>query len=67
MPSASRRLTVPACGSWGCPALTDRADGLSGYLPEILLPGSRFEFGGAAARAGGIAELAGKVAEHFTE
>jgi hypothetical protein len=25
--------------SWGCPALTDRADGLSGYLPEILLSG----------------------------
>ena len=22
---------------WGCPALTDRADGLSGYLPDVLL------------------------------
>jgi hypothetical protein len=24
---------------WGCPALTDRADGLSGYLDEFLLSG----------------------------
>ena len=32
---------------WGCPALTDRADGLSGYLPEVLLSGGGFVFGGA--------------------
>jgi hypothetical protein len=26
-------------GVWGCPALTDRADGLSGYLLQVVLSG----------------------------
>jgi hypothetical protein len=41
-------------GAWGCPALTDRADGLSGYLPEVLLSGSGFVFGGAAIAEGAV-------------
>jgi hypothetical protein len=34
--------------------LTDKADGLSGYLPEVLLSGCRFEFGGAAVAQGAV-------------
>jgi hypothetical protein len=37
---ADHTLTVTTTdAAWDCPALTDRADDLSGYLPEFVLSG----------------------------
>ena len=53
-PGASPGSPSALAREWSCPALTDRADGLSGYLPEVLFSGGGFVFGGAEVAEGAV-------------